>query len=240
MSEAGPTAAYLYALSLDAPGRAWEYLRRNAAYQADWRRHGRARRRSPAPVDAPSPGGCDFLEDPALDARSAEPAWLPDPDQLVALAPADIDQAESFSLWSVPGRKSLVHDGRRLLLRTTLGRRVVRLAVSLSLADGMPFAYAAPAGRRLRRSLEAAAEVEAVLAGTPLNTRSPAITRSDLVQMRALQALDAERDGASEHDIAELVFGRFDEPESWNDSAIRASVRYLLAHGRRLRDGGYR
>ena len=192
------------------------------------------------PRSGPNFGGCDFLEDPGLDARAAEPAWLPDPDPLVALAPADVDEAETFSLWSVPGRKSLVHDGRRLLLRTTLGRRAVRIAVALSLGDGMPFAYAAPAGRRLRRSVETAAELDAMLAGAPLNTRSPAITRSDLVHMRAVQALDAERDGASEHDIAELVFGGFDEPESWNDSAIRANVRYLLGHGRRFRDGNYR
>lgn len=145
-----------------------------------------------------------------------------------------------FSLWSLPGRKSLVHDGRRLLLRTMLGRRVVRLAVSLSLGDGMPFAYAAPAGRRARRTLEAAAELDAALAGAPLKARTPPVTRSDLVHMRALQALDAERDGASELAIATLVFGAFDEPESWNDSAIRANVRYLLGHGRRFRDGGYR
>lgn len=188
---------------------------------------------------APSLGGCDFLEDPALDARAAEPAWLPDPEPLLALAPADIDEAETFSLWSLPGRKSLVHDGRRLLLRTTLGRRVVRLAVSLSLGEGMPFAYAAPAGRRARRSLEAAAELAAALASRELSARTP-LTRSDLVHMRALQALDAERDGASEHDIAVVVFGEFKEPNSWNDSAIRANVRYLLDHGRRLRNGGYR
>lgn len=193
-----------------------------------------------APAVAASLGGCDFLEDPDLDARTAEPVWLPDPDPLVAVAPADLDEAAAFSLWSVPGRKSLVHDGRRLLLRTTLGRRVVRLAVSLSLGDGMPFAYAAPAGRRARRTLEAAAELDAALAGAPLKARSPPITRSDLVHMRALQALDAEHEGASEIAIATLVFGAFDEPESWNDSAIRANVRYLLHHGRRFRDGGYR
>ena len=188
----------------------------------------------------PSLGGCDFLEDPALDARSADPAWLPDPDPLVALAPADIDEADTFSLWSVPGRKSLFHDGRRLLLRSTLGRRAVRLAISLSLGDGMPFAFAVPAGRRGRRGVQAAADLDAALAGLPIKTRTPPITRSDLVHMRALQALDAERDGASEHEIAVLVFGGFDEPESWNDSAVRANVRYLLDHGRRHRDGGYR
>ena len=44
MPVSGPTAAYLYVLSLDPPGRAWEYLRRNVGYQADWRRHGRDRR----------------------------------------------------------------------------------------------------------------------------------------------------------------------------------------------------
>lgn len=104
----------------------------------------------------------------------------------------------------------------------------------------MPFAYAAPAGHRARRTLQAAAELDAALAGAPLTARSSPITRSDLVHMRALQVLDAEHEGASEIAIATLVFGAFDEPESWNDSAIRANVRYLLDHGRRFRDGGYR
>lgn len=40
MPESSPVAAYLYVLSLDGPDRAWEYLRRNAGYSADWRRHG--------------------------------------------------------------------------------------------------------------------------------------------------------------------------------------------------------
>ena len=45
-STAGPVAAYLYTLSLDGSGLAWEYLRRNADYPADWLRYSRAR--SPA------------------------------------------------------------------------------------------------------------------------------------------------------------------------------------------------
>ncbi len=44
MSGPGPTAAYLYILSLDGPARAWEYLRRNDGYVQAWRRHGHARR----------------------------------------------------------------------------------------------------------------------------------------------------------------------------------------------------
>ena len=32
------SAAYLYVLSLDGPGRAWEYLRRNPGYRLSWTR----------------------------------------------------------------------------------------------------------------------------------------------------------------------------------------------------------
>ena len=199
-----------------------------------------SRRPWTAPLDAPSHGGCDFLEDPALDARSAEPVWLPDTDHLVAVTPAIVDGGEPFSLWTLPGRKSLVHDGRRLLVRSTLGRRVLRLAVSLSLGDGMPFAYAVPAGSRGHAGFRAASELDATFAGTPAKARKATMTRTDLVHMRALVALDAEGAGGSERDIADLLFAPFREPESWNDSAVRAQVRYLLDHGRTYRDGGYR
>ncbi len=33
-----PPAAYLYTVSLDPPGLAWEYLRRSPGYCADWAR----------------------------------------------------------------------------------------------------------------------------------------------------------------------------------------------------------
>lgn len=35
-------AAYLYALELDGPALAWEYLRRNEDYRAQWMSQGRA------------------------------------------------------------------------------------------------------------------------------------------------------------------------------------------------------
>ncbi len=64
MPASGPTAAYLYILSLDPPGRAWEYLRRNAGYGVDWRRQassqgdGAADRARPArPWGLRFPGG---------------------------------------------------------------------------------------------------------------------------------------------------------------------------------------
>lgn len=183
-------------------------------------------------------GGCDFLEDPRLDAREADIAWLPDPDALLALGPAVRDDDEPFSLWSIPGRKSLFHDGTRLLVRSRFGRRVVRLAISLSLSEGAPYAYAISPGRSGSRA--AAAELADALAGVPDRRRGAAVSRTMLVHMRALQALDADKAGASEREIASLVLGPIRPDLAWNDSAARAQVRYLLRHGHALRDGGYR
>lgn len=64
-----PTAAYLYVLHLNGPALAWEYLRRNPDYRRDWLR----RRRWP---DAAQAWSLRLLEDPALDARDAHPAWF--------------------------------------------------------------------------------------------------------------------------------------------------------------------
>ncbi len=69
-----PTAAYLYVLHLDDLALAWEYLRRNPDYRLDWLR---CHRRPQAAQQAAHRWGLRLLEDPALDAREAHPAWLP-------------------------------------------------------------------------------------------------------------------------------------------------------------------
>lgn len=229
-----PTASYLYIVSLDPPGLAWEYLRRNDGYCNDWQHHGSGENARVA-----EPWGLRFLEDPKLDARDADVDWLPDPDALVGFGPAVRDDDDPFSLWAIPGAKSIVHDGKRLLVKTRAGRRFVRLAVSLALAEGMPFAFAVPGGRN-RGARAAALEVADALAGVAPTARGSPVPRTILVHMRALQALDAAKAGLSERDIAAVVLDRGERDGEWNDSAARAQVRYLLRHGRALRDGGYR
>lgn len=79
-----PTAAYLYVLRLDALALAWEYLRRHPDYRLDWlHRH----RRPQAAQHAAHRWGLRLLEDPALDARDAHPAWLPGHAGVVQLYP---------------------------------------------------------------------------------------------------------------------------------------------------------
>ena len=110
-----PIAAYLYVLHLDEPALAWEYLRRNPDYRRDWAdrlRQGMAGNR----------WGLSVLEDPELDARDAHPVWLADQPGLVQLYP-DLDpmpDATAFDVWSIPGRKCLIHDGRCLRVLAAL------------------------------------------------------------------------------------------------------------------------
>ena len=136
-----PTAAYLYVFWLDALALAWEYLRRHPDYRRDWlRRHRRP--------DAAHRWGLRLLEDPALDARDAHPAWLPGHAAVVQLYPdADPPQdAAAFAFWRIPGHKQLLHDGKGLALIARSPGHCLRYALAPGLEDGMAVAYAHRSG----------------------------------------------------------------------------------------------
>ncbi|AYR19127.1 DUF2285 domain-containing protein [Alcaligenes faecalis] len=235
-----PTAAYLYTLHLDGPALAWEYLRRHPDYRRDWLR----RRRRPETAHA---WGLRLLEDPALDARDAHPAWFPDHDAIVQLYP-DADpppDAPAFAFWRIPGHKHLIHDGKRLVLLTRWPGCCLRLVVAPGLADGMAYAYAiracaAPCTRyqALAAELDKLATAgDAVPAGTARRRPSTAA----LLELNTLQALDATLGGASLRDVAEGLFGPDAVADDWYaDSALRARVRRLVRRGDALMRGGYR
>ncbi|HML30126.1 MAG TPA: polyhydroxyalkanoate depolymerase, partial [Hyphomicrobium sp.] len=67
---------------------------------------------------AQAPAMRRLLEDPALDARDAHPAWLPGHVAVVQLYPdADPPQyAPAFTFWRIAGHKQLLHDGKGLAL----------------------------------------------------------------------------------------------------------------------------
>jgi hypothetical protein len=136
-----PTAAYLYVSWLDALALAWEYLRRHPDYRLDWlRRH----RRPQAAQEAAHRWGLRLLEDPALDARDAHPAWLPGHAAVVQLYP-DADpplDAATFAFWRIPGHKQLFHDGKKLALIARSPGHCLRFALAPGLEDGMAVAYA--------------------------------------------------------------------------------------------------
>jgi hypothetical protein len=234
-----PIAGYLYVLHLDDPALAWEYLRRNPDYRRDWL----LRRDVP---QAAHRWGLRLLEDPACDARDAQPNWLTDPDRLVQLRPvADISAGSgAFDLWRLPGRKRLTHDGERLVLTCELADHVLRGAVSTALGDGMAYAYAVRAGGRLGKRWRA---VGGDLALWEAAGAEPAAVAHDrpgrkaLQHLRTLQALDGTLAGASQREVAQALFVPSAVAARWSeDSDLRAHVRRLIRRGQTLMRGGYR
>ncbi|MBS0434489.1 MAG: DUF2285 domain-containing protein [Proteobacteria bacterium] len=218
-----PTAAYLYVLWLDALALAWEYLRRHPDYRLDWRR--RARR-----PDAGQRWGLRLLEDPAMDARDAHPAWLPGHDAVVQLYP-DADppvDAELFAFWRIPGHKQLLHDGRGLTLIARSPGHWQRFVLAPGLEDGMAVAYAYRG-----RGVTHAPDTPAPMA----RLRPPPAA---LLELHTLQALDATLAGASSREVAEGLFGANAVADWYSDGGLRSKVRRLMRRGDALMRGGYR
>jgi len=233
-------AAYLYILALDGASLAWEYLRRNLAYQAHWR--GAAGRSDSSAADL---WGLQHLEDPRRDGRVAEPPWCPTPPSSVWLTRlAEGDPCERFQFWRIPGEKSLVHDGMRLRLTARHHPAVTRAVLAPDLAADEPYAFSVPAGDHVQARCRAVNEFAASYhTRHGRQSKSPAVrpTRSALTHMRVLQALDGARVGASQRDIAAAIFGDGAVQASWApDSELRAQTRYLLKRGDALAGGGYR
>ena len=235
-----PTAAYLYVLHLDRPALAWEYLRRHPDYRRDWLR----RRHQP---EAANDWGLRLLEDPALDARDAQPIWFPDHDVLLQLYP-DADpppEADAFEFWRIPGNKHLTHDGKRLVLVSRWPGCCVRLALAPGLADGMAYLYAiracaAPCAsyRTITAELDKLTMADAAMPAAVTRSRP---TPAALLELHTLQALDAALAGASLRETAAGLFGDEAVATSWYaDGGLRSRVRRLVRRGQSLMRGGYR
>lgn len=234
-----PTAAYLYVLHLDGPQLAWEFLRRNPDYRLDWLR----RRRRP---NAAQGWGLRLMEDPALDARDAHPAWFPDHEGVLQIHP-DADappDAGAFEFWNVPGRKHLVHDGKRLVLTAHWPGCCARLVLAPGLADGMACLYARRSCatpcihyRALATALDA---LTAASVAVPVAAVRARPTPAALQELHTLQALDAVLAGAPLRQVAEGLFGA-DAVADWHaDGGLRSKVRRLVQRGDALMRGGYR
>jgi hypothetical protein len=231
-------AAYLYLLRLNRPLLAWEYLRRNSGYQEDWARRQGVDTRDPVPH-----WQLEAFEDPSLDARVARPIWRFETERRVKLRAAEPgNELEPFSLWTIPGPKRLVHDGRRLLLNAYPGRDALHLMLGQDVHEGQPFEYVLTPRPDMDEQWRRIQEQQRLLTERePAVAASPRPDRVSLLHMRALHALDASADGASQREIAASLFGEESTAANWHpDGELRAQVRHLLRRARALVAGGYR
>lgn len=228
--------AYAYVDALPLTGLAWEFLRRNSAFQAAFRR---------APDDVST--GWDFgLSAPADPARSADEQpifWRPkvSPRTLVlATSPANEAEAILFDPTNWPGVLTVraCSDGTHLLLR--LGAEEHRLWSAAPPRAGQRLVVTLPLDVHFAVRAEAAARL---LERTSKRAPRPPERPSRLLMRRAiaaLRALDGRFGGASQRQIAEGVLrARVTGPRAWEDSAARAMTARLLRHGAALVARGY-
>jgi hypothetical protein len=121
--------------------------------------------------------------------------------------------------------------------------RVLRLALSATLEEGVAHAIAVRAGQRLGERWRAI-ETELAMLDAPTAHRVALATgrpgRTSLLHMRTLQALDGTLAGASQREVAEILFGPGTVASRWHgDADLRAQVRRLIRRGRTLMAGGY-
>ncbi|WP_232080834.1 DUF2285 domain-containing protein [Variovorax sp. SRS16] len=121
------------------------------------------------------------------------------------------------------------------------GLRGLRTSLSTELEDGLPCTFAIPLDARLRtRLLDYQAHARAIEGHLPQSLLARPATRTCLLHLRALQALDATQAGAAQRDIAETLFGAEAVRRHWHaDSEVRAQVRYLISRAEGLMRGGY-
>jgi len=133
-------------------------------------------------------------------------------------------------------------DGTESVLRCDLGDgHYLQLERHGANADGTPFVAAVPLGLEGFDRLEAVHRLLSALHGrvVPPDTRLTSQQRARLRRM--LQAFDGLRDGATQQEIAQVVFdtGRLNRDE-WQMSSTRHAVMSLLRDARTLIEGGYR
>lgn len=235
------TAAYLYLLQLDPPALAWEYLRRDPAYRACWRRFGRQ-----AGAEAARPWGLVWLADPDRDARDAHPVWDDCLPSLLHLRATGGPAGAGLDLWHIPGPKRLIALPDGFALEAGDGAHLLRARLGPGVLDGQPVVCTVPLDARLHAQAALLAAHAAHLAPRRACPRAR-YAASHLVplaarhHLHALQALDGARAGASQRHIAEVIYGRDWVHAYWHtDSALRAQLRHSLARGFALMRGGYR
>jgi len=238
-------AAYVYVLHLEPASRAWEFLRRNPRYVREWMRYRRG-----ASQRVAARWGLATLVDPRLDAREASPVWVTGTPSPVTLARDEMRRvqtharaSERFSLWRLPGHKTLLDDASGLRLVVRISSQEVQLQLADRLAAGDRFAYQIPAAGDDRAAWAMLTTFRALLPvsgrGRERSPERPG--RADLFHVRALQVLDGLAAGASQRELAAGLFGVVAVARGWQpDGALRAQVRYLVHRARALMAGEYR
>ncbi len=148
---------------------------------------------------------------------------------------------KAFHLWRISGRKRLLVTDDGLTLDIAAGTGRIQVSLAADLTDGERCTFAVPLQPGLRDKLPAfQTQADLIEGRRPSGAFARAPSRDSLLHFRSLQALDASRAGASQRDIAVLIYGVDAVRTRWHtDGELRAQVRYLLTRADDLMQAGY-
>jgi hypothetical protein len=146
----------------------------------------------------------------------------------------------AFDLWKIPGRKRLVHSNAQLNITAEHGPHCLRTSLSTEVEDGAAYCLTVPLDAHLRTRLTGFQVQANAIRGQWPAVAAKKVTRTSLLHLHALQALDALQAGARHREIAVALFGVDAVRKRWTaDSELRAQVRHLLNRAEGLMRGGY-
>lgn len=249
LPDAWPVAAsYRYLDHAGPAGLAWEWLRRDPAYQAvagtSAIAHGNVTLLEPAPTDCMGRWGCLAMPDASLGWAEAPVLWSAAVDasvlQVVALPVMD-RQTQPFDLIGSAARATIIRRENREHVLLGVGAGAIRLDVAGgSLLEG-------PVS--LMHDLAGVADLEPALAALRrfLDFRRtghlmavPPASQRPRRQVLALRVHDALVAGASIRDVGVMLFGVQRVREEWAGEALKSQCRRLIAMARNMAAGGYR
>jgi hypothetical protein len=227
---------------LGATAFAWEFLRREPTYQADYQSMVSAGATASEMSERVAHRGLECAVDPSLRADCAPVAWQPDLDPttvVVAPAPDRFAKARSISELT-PAFSCCSADGEHWLLGQGSG------ALSVKLIDGAnatgPSAVVIPFDSSFNMRLEAALCLGNAMAnGTP--GRAPeTLTAQQRSRLKLiLRSLDGWLADCSYREIAKVLFGPDSVPagRAWASSELLGQTKRLCNRGRDLMNGAY-
>jgi hypothetical protein len=195
------------------------------------------------PTKSGGGGGCDFPVDPMQAPPKARVIWLPQDDTsaIVLGAPPDIPSAHADPQPRIDAAVG-VDAGTETYVAFDLGngQRVALVRPSIA-RPTKPLGVFIPLGLEGFDRLESVARLLSALHGRaiPPDTRLTRQQRARLCRM--LQAFDGYRAGATQQEIAQVVF-RIDplDRHGWQKSSARHAIKSLLKDARAMIGGGYR
>lgn len=224
---AGSDGGWRSLVGLTVPAFAWEFLRRNPDYRADYAR---------ALPQMESRWGLRFPVDPMLPARAADVFWREEvaPGIVLPILEADTRHAERGPFPHLDGNRRTAEEGLH-----------VRLAAGLQLLFKNAAASSGPVLVVLGLDQDFSVRVRAVEAlDRVVRGRAPPKSRLTSAQRvrlaRCLVALDGAERRESYREIAKAVFGEDTiDRGTWRTASVRDATIRLVRSGRDLMRGGY-